>query len=286
MSRINTAGVLGAGIMGAEIALCFASEGCTVLLKDISTEAAQKGKDRLSKTLDKAIQKGKYTEEKKMETLERILPLADYEGFNEADLVIEAVFENIDLKKKLLAEVAGQCKSDCIIATNTSSIPITQLGACLPEDRRPLFIGAHFFAPAFIMKLVEVIPGAQTSEDTALALLDACRMIGKTPIRVKDTAGFVVNRMLFAFFNEAVRLVDEGVASVEDIDTACRLGLGHPIGPLALMDMADLGMALDVSNLLKESYGDRFRFGTSLRQKVHAGHLGRRSGQGWYDYRK
>ncbi len=286
MSTIQTVGILGAGIMGAEIALCFANAGCKVLLKDISTEAAQKGKDRLSKPLDKAIQKGKYTEEKKVETLEKIVPLGDYQGFDTADLVVEAVFENMDLKKKLLVEVADHCKSDCIIATNTSSIPITQLGACLPADRRPLFIGAHFFAPAFIMKLVEVIPGAETSEETTLALLEACRMIGKTPIRVKDTAGFVVNRMLFAFFNEAVRLVDEGVASIEDIDTACRLGLGHPIGPLALMDMADLGMALDVSNLLKESYGDRFRFGTALRQKVYAGHIGRKAGQGWYDYRK
>jgi 3-hydroxybutyryl-CoA dehydrogenase len=134
------------------------------------------------------------------------------------------------------------------------------------------------------MKLVEVIPALETSEQTVAELMKACARIGKTGVNVKDTAGFVVNRLLFAFFNEAVRLLDEGVASCEDIDTACRLGLGHPLGPFALMDMADLSMALDIGNLLREVHGERFRFGTALRQKVQAGHLGRRSGQGWHNY--
>jgi 3-hydroxybutyryl-CoA dehydrogenase len=152
------------------------------------------------------------------------------------------------------------------------------------EKRRPLFVGAHFFAPAFIMKLVEVIPGLETSEETVATILEACRMIRKEPVRIKDTAGFVVNRLLFALFNEAVRLIDEGVATCEAIDTACRLGLGHPIGPFALMDMADLEMALDVGNMLKEAHGDRFRFGTALKQRVYAGHRGRRFGRGWHTY--
>lgn len=140
------------------------------------------------------------------------------------------------------------------------------------------------FAPAFTMKLVEVIPGLETAGATIDFVLEACRRIGKTPVRIKDTAGFVVNRMLFAMFGEAVRLLDEGVAACEDIDAACRLGLGHPLGPFALMDMADLGMALDIGNLLKEAHGDRFRFGDALKQRVYAGHVGRKCGRGWYRY--
>jgi 3-hydroxybutyryl-CoA dehydrogenase len=154
------------------------------------------------------------------------------------------------------------------------------------KTRRPLFIGAHFFAPAFIMKLVEVIPGLETDPQTVDTLIETCQVIKKQPVRVKDTAGFVVNRLLFALFNEAVRLADEDVASLKDIDTACRLGLGHPLGPFALMDMADLSMALDVGNLLRENHGERFRFGTALRQRIAAGHLGRKTGQGWHTYDK
>lgn len=146
-------------------------------------------------------------------------------------------------------------------------------GRWLPRSR---------FAPAFTMKLVEVIPRLETAGATIDFVLEACRRIGKTPVRIEDTAGFVVNRMLFAMFGEAVRLLDEGVASCEDIDVACRLGLGHPLGPFALMDMADLGMALDIGNLLQEAHGDRFRFGDALKQRVYAGHVGRKCGRGWY----
>jgi 3-hydroxybutyryl-CoA dehydrogenase len=188
------------------------------------------------------------------------------------------------LKKTILAEVDKVLKPECIVATNTSSIPITLLATAVEKQRRPRFIGAHFFAPAFIMKLVEVIPGLETAPETVDTLIEACGIIGKQPVRVKDTAGFVVNRLLFALFSEAVHLADEGVASLEDIDTACRLGLGHPLGPFALMDMADLSMALEVGNLLRENYGDRFRFGTALRQRIAAGHLGRKTGQGWHQY--
>jgi len=284
MDSLNNVGIVGAGIMGSEIALCFASSGCRVLLKDTTLELVEKAKKRLAKVLDKAIAKNRLDADKKDLILDRIVPLASYDRFDSADLVIEAVFEKIELKREVLAAVDKACKPECIIATNTSSIPITLLATSVEEARRPNFIGAHFFAPASIMKLVEVIPGLETSEETLNFLLDCCRFIEKNPVTVQDTAGFVVNRILFAIFNEAVRLVDEGVATCEDIDTACRLGLGHPIGPLALMDMADLSMALDVGSLLRESHGERFRFGTALRQKVHAGHLGRKTGKGWYDY--
>jgi 3-hydroxybutyryl-CoA dehydrogenase len=284
MDTPKKVGVLGAGMMGAEIALCFAVSGCDVAMKDSELSLAEKGKKRLAKTLDKAVEKGRFPADKRDASLNRIVPTGDYADFGDADLVIEAVFEDVALKKKLLTETDASCGPRCIIATNTSSIPITLLSTSVKEDRRPLFAGAHFFAPAFIMKLVEVIPGLETSPETLDYLLDACRLIGKTPISVKDTAGFVVNRVLFAMFNEAVRLVDEGVASCEDIDYACRLGLGHPLGPFALMDMADLGMALSVGDILKEAHGDRFRFGNALKQRVYAGHLGRKSGRGWHSY--
>jgi 3-hydroxybutyryl-CoA dehydrogenase len=285
MGTLKKVGVLGAGMMGAEIALCFSVAGCSVVMKDVEREMAEKGKARLAKVLDKAIEKGRFSADQRDATLGRIIPTGDYNDMADADLIVEAVFEKIELKKSTLAEVDAVCNADCIIATNTSSIPITLLATAVSEQRRPKFIGAHFFAPAYTMKLVEVIPGLETSTETVDAVMDACRMIKKEPVHVKDTAGFVVNRLLFALFNEAVRLVDEGVATCEDIDTACRLGLGHPIGPLALMDMADLGMALDIGNLLKEAHGDRFRFGTALKQRVYAGHRGRRFGQGWHKYK-
>ncbi len=278
-------GVLGAGMMGSEIALCFAVAGCDVAMKEAELPLAEKGKARLGKVLDKAVQKGRFPADRQQETLNRIIPTADYDSFGDADLVIEAVFEDVELKKRLLAETDRACGPTCVMATNTSSIPITLLATAVSKDRRPLFAGAHFFAPAFIMKLVEVIPGLETTDETLSYLMEACRMIEKTPILIKDTAGFVANRLLFAMFGEAVRLVDEGVATCEDIDSACRLGLGHPLGPFALMDMADLGMALSVGDILKEAHGDRFRFGNALKQRVYAGHLGRKTGRGWYYYK-
>ena len=284
MSQIKQVGILGAGMMGAQIGLCFAVAGCKVPLKDLEIKQAQIGKENLTRVLDKAIQKGHFPAEQRDVTLDRISPTADYGDLADSDLVIEAVFEKFEIKQKVLADVDDACKPDCMIVSNTSSIPITKLATCVGESRRPLFAGTHFFAPAFIMKLVEIIPGLETAEDTVTALMGACQMINKMPIRVKDTAGFVVNRLLFALFGEAVRLVDEGVASCKDIDAACQLGLGHPLGPLALMDMADLGMALDIGNLLAEAHGDRFRFGEALKQKVYAGHLGRKSGKGWHSY--
>ena len=279
-------GVLGSGMMGSEIALCFAVAGCSVAMKEAELPLAEKGKARLEKVLNKAVSKGRFPEDRRDETLDRIVPTADYDSFGDADLVVEAVFEDIALKKTVLAEADRACGPQCVLATNTSSIPITLLATAVSKDRRPLFAGAHFFAPAFIMKLVEVIPGLETTDETLSYLMEACRMIEKTPIPIKDTAGFVVNRLLFAMFGEAVRLVDEGVATCEDIDSACRLGLGHPLGPFALMDMADLGMAISVGDILKEAHGDRFRFGNALKQRVYAGHLGRKTGRGWYSYEK
>lgn len=277
-------GVLGAGMMGAEIALCFAMSDCTVAMKDISLKIADNGKQRLGKVLDKAVKKSTLRAEDKEPTLARIIPTGDYEVFRDADLVVEAVAEDFPTKKSVFEEVDGICKPDCIFATNTSSIPITHLAGCVSSSRRTKFIGAHFFSPASVMQLVEVIPGLETAVETVDLMMDYCRTIGKVPIRVKDVPGFVVNRVLHAMWIESNRLLEEGAASVEDIDIACKLGLGHPIGPYALMDITSNDLNLRVQEILFEAYGERFKPSPALKQKVYANHLGRKTGRGWFEY--
>jgi 3-hydroxybutyryl-CoA dehydrogenase len=202
------------------------------------------------------------------------------------DLVIEAVFEKFEIKKEVFNALDSVCKPETVFATNTSSIPITLLAASVSEKRRGYFVGAHFFSPASIMKLVEVIPGLETHEETVEKSMEFCKSIGKTPIRVKDVTGFAVNRLLHAMWIEANRLLEEGVATPEDIDTACKLGLGHPIGPYALMDLTSNDLNLMIQRILYDSYGERFRPRPILKQKVDAGHLGRKTGRGWYVYKK
>jgi len=282
----NKVGVVGAGMMGAEIALCFAMSGYEVYMKDATLELAQKGKDRLEGVLDKAIQKGRFQAKDKAPTLNRIIPTDKNKSFKDVDLVVEAVFEDLKIKKEVFSQLDSICKSDCVFATNTSSISITLLATSVRPERIGRFLGAHFFSPASVMKLVEVIPGLETEEETVAFMMDCCRKIGKTPIRVKDVTGFAVNRILHAMWIEANRLVEEGVATPEDIDTACKLGLGHPIGPYALMDLTGNDLNLKVQEILYETYGERFRPRPILKQKVNANHLGRKTGRGWYEYKK
>jgi len=286
MEGLNKVGVVGAGMMGAEIALCFAMAGYEVRLKDTSLELAQRGKDRLEGVLDKAIQKGRFQAKDKTPTLNRIIPTDKNKSFKDVDLVVEAVFEDLKIKKEVFSQLDSICKSDCVFATNTSSISITLLATSVKPERISRFLGAHFFSPASIMKLVEVVPGLETEEETVAFMMDCCRKIGKTPIRVKDVTGFAVNRILHAMWIEANRLVEEGVATPEDIDTACKLGLGHPIGPYALMDLTGNDLNLKVQEILYETYGERFRPRPVLKQKVNANHLGRKTGRGWYEYKK
>ncbi|MBW2126930.1 MAG: 3-hydroxyacyl-CoA dehydrogenase family protein [Deltaproteobacteria bacterium] len=273
-------------MMGAEIALCFAMSGYEVYMKDATLELAQKGKDRLEGVLDKAIQKGRFQAKDKAPTLNRIIPTDKNKSFKDVDLVVEAVFEDLKIKKEVFSQLDSICKSDCVFATNTSSISITLLATSVRPERIGRFLGAHFFSPASVMKLVEVIPGLETEEETVAFMMDCCRKIGKTPIRVKDVTGFAVNRILHAMWIEANRLVEEGVATPEDIDTACKLGLGHPIGPYALMDLTGNDLNLKVQEILYETYGERFRPRPILKQKVNANHLGRKTGRGWYEYKK
>jgi 3-hydroxybutyryl-CoA dehydrogenase len=286
MDRGQKIGVLGAGMMGAEIALCFAMSKYPVVMKEVNLEMANQGKQRLVGVLDRAIKKGKFPAEDKEATLGRIEPTDQYEHFQEVDLVVEAIIEDFSLKKTVLDDVDKICKPECVFATNTSSILITHLASCVQPSRRAKFLGAHFFSPASVMQLVEVIPGLETSDDSVDFMMNCCRTIGKVPIQVKDVPGFVVNRLLHAMWIEANRLLEEEVASAEAIDTGCKLGLGHPIGPYALMDLASNDLCLKVQEILFEAYGDRFKPRPILKQKVNADHLGRKSGRGWFDYRK
>jgi 3-hydroxybutyryl-CoA dehydrogenase len=283
MNTVKKVSIVGAGMMGAEIALSFALRGTSVLLKDINLDLSTAGKSRIDGILSTLQEKGKIEPEERKKTIERVIPQDDYSDFGEVELVVEAAIEDIETKRQVFRELDEACKRDCIFATNTSSIPVTQLASS--TSRPGLFIGMHFFSPASIMKLVEVIPGLETSEETIGKVMDIAREIGKEPIRVTDCAGFLVNRLLFAFFNEAWRIVNEGGATPEDIDKAVKLGLGHPVGIFQMQDLVGLDNALAVSNVLYEEYGERFKPSPVLKRKVAANHIGRKVKKGWFDYR-
>jgi 3-hydroxybutyryl-CoA dehydrogenase len=286
MGNVKKVGVVGAGMMGSEIALCFAASGISVAMHEVSLDLAIKAKERLGGILDKSIKKGKVTEEEKEQSLNRIGVTDDFAGFDDVDVVLEAVFEDFKTKKDVFSRLDKICKPECIFATNTSSMPITLLATSVGSERIGKFLGAHFFSPAFIMKLVEIIPALDTEEASVAIVMDCCRSIGKTPVRVKDVAGFAVNRLLHAMWVEACRLLEEGVATPEDIDMACKFGLGHPIGPFSLMDLTSNDLNLRVQQILFDAYGERFRPRPVLKQLVDANHLGRKTGRGWHNYNK
>lgn len=285
MKEVKKAGVLGAGMMGSEIALSFALAGIEVAMKDLSMDLAAEGMGRAEKALDRLAKKGQFDSANKEKTLSLMHPTDRFDSFSDADFVVEAVSEDLAIKKDTFAELDKVSKPECIFATNTSSLRVTSVATGVSEDRRARFLGTHFFSPVSLMKLVEVVPGLETAEGTVETAMDVCRTIGKTPIRVKDVAGFAVNRLLHAMWIEAQRCVEEGVATPEDIDTGCKLGLGHPVGIFALMDIVSNDITLTIQDILKEAYGPRFMPRPILRQVVDAGHLGRKAGRGWYDYR-
>jgi 3-hydroxybutyryl-CoA dehydrogenase len=284
MASIKKAAVIGAGMMGAEIALCFASSGMEVVLKDINMDFANSGKKRIEGIVAKLQEKGKVSPEEATKIIGRITPTDIYDGFGDVDLVVEAALEVFDIKKQVFQDLDKACKAECIFATNTSSIPVAQLAATISRPDR--FLGMHFFSPASIMKLVEVIPGLDTSAETMSKVMTISTEIGKEPVKAPDCAGFIVNRLLFAFFNEAWKMVNEGSATPEDIDKAVKLGLGHPVGPFQMQDLVSLDNALSVTNILFEEYGERFKAAPVLKRKVAANHCGRKVGKGWYDYSK
>ena len=282
MNSVGKVAVVGAGMMGAEIALSFALCGAEVLLKDINLDLATAGKRRAEGILTKWIEKGRIEPDESRKVLECMIPQDDYSGFDNVDLVVETALEDYEIKRHLFSEIDAISKKDCIFSSNTSSIPITRLAAATSRPKK--FIGMHFFSPASVMKLVEVIPGLETSEETLEKTIDIVREIGKEPVRAVDRAGFLVNRLLFAFFNEAWRAVNEGAATPEDIDKAVKLGLGHPVGIFQMQDLVGLDNALAVSNVLWEEYGDRFKPSPLLKRKVAAKHFGKKVKKGWFEY--
>lgn len=266
--------------MGSEIALVFALAGFKVVLCDLDEAALERALKRSSRLVQRQAA-GCTSDETKGDVLSRIAVSTDLASVGQCDLVTEAVFENAELKSDVLRRLDEICTADCILATNTSTLPISTLSAAIRPDRRPRFLGTHYFSPVSRMALVEVIPGFDTADGTVAEIFRLMKEIGKTPIRVKDVAGFAVNRMLHALLIEAVKLVEEGVATPEDLDTACRLGLGHPVGPFALMDLVTSSLTLQVQDILQDAYGERFRPPALLKQRVAAGYRGGRGTRGW-----
>jgi 3-hydroxybutyryl-CoA dehydrogenase len=281
---IQKIGVCGAGMMGSEIALVFALADRKVRLMDTDKAFVDKAMKKLEGVLDAGIGRGFFAETDKPRALANIETATDVAGFGDVDLVIEAVTEDQEIKAKVYKDLDAVLKPDAIIASNTSSISISVLAACFSEARQKNFLGLHFFSPVSRMKLVEVISGFDSDPAVVKAATEVCEAIGKTPIQVKDVVGFAVNRILFAMWDEAIRLVEEGACTPEDIDTGCRLGLGHPVGPFELMDNVTIDLTLKVSKILEDAYGDRMHIRPTIKQLHAAGRLGRRYGRGWYRY--
>ncbi|EUB25986.1 MULTISPECIES: 3-hydroxybutyryl-CoA dehydrogenase [Fusobacterium] len=276
-------GIIGAGTMGAGIAQAFAqTEGFTVALCDINNEFAANGKNRIAKGFEKRIAKGKM-EQAEADTILSRITTGTKEICADCDLIIEAAIENMEIKKQTFKELDEICKPEAIFATNTSSLSITEIGAGL---KRPM-IGMHFFNPAPVMKLVEIIAGLQTPADIVEKIKKVSEDIGKVPVQVEEAPGFVVNRILIPMINEAVGIYAEGIASVEGIDAAMKLGANHPIGPLALGDLIGLDVCLAIMDVLYHETGDsKYRAHTLLRKMVRGKQLGQKTGKGFYDYTK
>ena len=277
--------VIGGGTMGLDIAQVFAKKGFDVVVRDINDDIIKASEGRLNKGLDKLVSKGKMDEAKKADLLAHMTFTTDLNMAADADLVVEAAIENLDIKKSIFAELDKICKPETILATNTSSISITAIAAA--TKRPDKFIGMHFFNPATVMKLVEVIRGAHTSDETYKAVADLSVEIGKEPVEVNEAPGFVVNKILIPMINEAADLLYTGVASAEGIDTAMKLGANHPMGPLALGDLIGLDVCLAIMDLLyNETHDPKYRASLLLRKMVRAGTLGRKTGKGFFDYSK
>lgn len=282
---IETVGIIGAGTMGSGIAQACAQAGITVTMQDIDEAATSRGVRTITGSLDRLVKKGSIDEAKKAEMLGRVRTTTSAQDLGACDLVIEAATENEALKEKILRTVDGIVKPGAIIATNTSSISITKLAAALKDPER--FVGMHFFNPVPVMALVEIIRGLRTSDATVDAVTGLAQRLGKTPIGVKNSAGFVVNRILCPMINEAIFALQEGLASAEEIDAGMKLGCNHPIGPLALCDLIGLDVELAVMEVLYGTFNDpKYRPAPLLREMVDAGQLGRKTGRGFYRYDK
>ncbi len=280
---LQNIGVIGAGTMGNGIAQVCALAGFNVTLIDISGGALQKAVATVDKNLNRQVSKNTLTHEQKLAALDRIRTSTEYHSLQNAQLVIEAATENLDLKLRVLQQIAAQVSAECVIASNTSSLSITQLAASVSRPER--FIGLHFFNPVPVMGLIEVIRGLQTSDATRALALEMASTLGKTAITAANRPGFVVNRILVPMINEAILVLQEGLASAEDIDVGMRLGCNQPIGPLALADLIGLDTLLAILEAFYDGFNDsKYRPAPLLKEMVAAGYLGRKTGRGFHAY--
>jgi len=276
-------GILGAGTMGTGIAQTFGVNGFEVVLRDLSEECLQKAKNSIEKNLGKMISKGKLEESELESTMNRINFTIEVETIKDCDMIIEAVTENMMVKKKIFKELDEVCKAETILATNTSSLSITEIASA--TSRPDKVLGIHFFNPVPMMKLVEIIKGIATDMEVKNQVVELTEKIGKTPVEVEEAPGFVVNRILVPMINEAIGVLGDGVAKAEDIDQAMKLGANHPIGPLALGDLIGLDVTLAIMEVLYEEFSDsKYRPHPLLRKMVRAQKLGRKTGEGFYSY--
>ena len=283
VSHVRTFGIIGAGQMGLGIAQLAAQTGHDVIILDATLELAQKGRDRLGKSLDRLVEKGKLEAAQRDALLERVRPAKDVSDLAAADVVVEAATENLEVKLRLFSAADKAMKPGAILASNTSSISITKLAGA--TSRPELVAGMHFMNPVPVMKLCEIVRGVQSSDQTVATLTTLARQMGKTTILSKDIPGFLVNRMLIPFLNEACFALQEGVGSPEDLDLAGKLGLNHPMGPLELADLIGLDTCLFITEVLHREFGDdKYRPSSILRNLVAAGWLGRKTQRGFYVY--
>ena len=281
--NINTVGVIGAGTMGNGITQVCAAAGLSVTMQDISADQLQQGMDTIAGSMDRMIKKEKINAEDKQKTLAKIKYSTDLQALSEVDIVIEAATENEALKLKIFAQLDQLCKPEAILASNTSSISLTRIAGA--TQRADQVIGMHFMNPVPMMALVEIIRGLQSSDETYQQVHQLSEYIGKVPVEAKDSPGFVGNRILIPMINEAIFTLHEGIASAEAIDEVLKLGMAHPMGPLALADLIGLDTCLSVTRVLHEGFGDsKYRPCPLLQQMVDAGYLGRKSGRGFFNY--
>lgn len=281
---IRKVGVLGAGTMGAGIAQVSIEAGYNVVLVDVVQEIVETAVKGLNKAWAKAVEKGKVTSEAVANYNTLLTSSTDVNDFKDVDIVIEAIVENIDVKKKVHKQLGEICRADTILATNTSALSITEIAAA--TNRPDKVLGMHFFNPVPVMKLVEVIPGVVTTDHVVQAVMELSKNIGKEPVQAKESPGFIVNRILVPYINEAANVYQEGIASAEEIDKAMKLGAGMPMGPLALADLVGIDVILAVCEFYVKEFADsKYRPSLAFRQKVRAGHLGKKSGKGFYDYK-